>query len=47
MKDLNKSNQSNSSFKLQELLEESLYTFRLKDEYKNVTLHLIDDLVKT
>ena len=33
------------SFKLQQLIEESLYGIKLKEENKGVSLHLIDDLV--
>lgn len=45
MKNLDKMTQTNSSFKLQQLIEESLYTYKVNDAYKNVTIHLIDDLV--
>ena len=34
-----------SSFKLQQLIEESLYESKLNNDYKEVSLHVIDDLI--
>jgi CheY-like chemotaxis protein len=45
MEELKKTYPGESFFKLQQLIEESLYAFKLKKQNKDVSLHLIDDLV--
>ena len=45
MEELKEYYQGRSSFKLQQLIEECLYKVKLNEHYKDVSLHLIDDLV--
>lgn len=45
MEELKPSQPHTLFFQLRELIEESLYAFKLNEEYKDVSLHLIDDLV--
>ena len=45
MEELKKFYPGTSSFKLQQLIEESLYELKLSKDYKEVSLHVIDDLI--
>jgi CheY-like chemotaxis protein len=45
MEELKEYYQERSSFKLQQLIEECLYKVKLNEHYKDISLHLIDDLV--
>jgi CheY-like chemotaxis protein len=45
MEELKEYYQGRSSFKLQQLIEECLHKVKLNEHYKDVSLHLIDDLV--
>jgi CheY-like chemotaxis protein len=45
MGELKKHYQERSSFKLQQLIEECLHKVKLNEHYKDVSLHLIDDLI--
>ena len=45
MEELKKEQSKPSSFRLQQTIEACLQKFRLDEKHKNVSLHLIDDLV--